>query len=111
MLFINDMPSALSHSSALALFADDAKCLRATGSYTDCALLQDDIDKLVDWSNNWKPAFNVDKCSLCTVTRKRNLIICNYRMGGKDLSRVKAQRDLGVLCQIQVASAITSTSR
>ncbi|PFX13619.1 RNA-directed DNA polymerase from mobile element jockey [Stylophora pistillata] len=78
VLFINDMPSALSHSSTLALFADDAKCFRTIRSYADCALLQDEIDKLVDWSNNWKLAFNVDKCSLCTVTRKRSPIICNY---------------------------------
>ncbi|PFX15231.1 putative RNA-directed DNA polymerase from transposon X-element [Stylophora pistillata] len=97
VLFINDMPSALSHSSTLALFADDAKCFRTIRSYADCALLQDEIDKLVDWSNNWKLAFNVDKCSLCTVTRKRSPIICNYRMGEKALSRVRAQRDLGVL--------------
>ena len=91
------MPGALSHSSMLALFADDAKCFCAIRSYTDCALLQDDIDKLVDWSNNWTLAFNVDKCSLCTVSRKRNPIICNYNMGGKILSRVGAQCDLGVL--------------
>ena len=91
------MPSVLSHSSTLALFADDAKCFRAIKAHTDCALLQDDIDKLVDWSDNWKLAFNIDKCSLCTVTRKRNPIICNYKMGGKILSRVGAQRDLGVL--------------
>ena len=97
VLFINDMPNVLSHSSTLALFADDAKCFRAIRSYTDCALLQDDIDKLVDWSNNWKLDFNVDKCSLCTVSRKRNPIICNYNMGGKVLNRVGAQRDLGVL--------------
>ena len=58
VLFINDMPNVLSHSSTLALFADDAKCFRAIRSYTDCALLQDDIDKLVDWSNNWKLDFN-----------------------------------------------------
>ena len=88
VLFINDMPNALSHSSTLALFADDAKCFRAIRSYTDCALLQDDIDKLVDWSNNWKLDFNVDKCSLCTISRKRNPIICNYNMGGKVLSNL-----------------------
>ena len=39
VLFINDMPSVLSHSSTLALFADDAKCFRAIKSHTDCALL------------------------------------------------------------------------
>ena len=97
VLFINDMPSVLSYSSILALFADDVKCFRAIKSHTDCALLQGDIDKLVDWSDNWKLAFNINKCSLCTVTTKRNPIISNYKMGGKILSRVGAQRDLGVL--------------
>lgn len=43
VLFINDMPSVLSHSSTLALLADDTKCFRAKiKSHTDCALLQDD---------------------------------------------------------------------
>ena len=60
VLFISDMPSVLSHSSTLALFADDAKCFRTIISHTDCALLQDDIDKLVDWSDNWKLAFNIE---------------------------------------------------
>ena len=67
----------------------------ALWSYTDCALLQDDIAKLFDWSN--KLAFNVGKCSLCLVSRKHNPIICNYNMGGKVLNRVEAQRDLRVL--------------
>ena len=71
VLFINDMPSVLSHSSALALFANEAKCFRAMRSHTDCGLLQGDIVKLVDWSDNWKLAFNINKCSLCTVTRKQ----------------------------------------
>ena len=91
------MPSVLSHSSTLALLADDAKCFCAITSHTDCALLQDDIDKLVDWSDNWKLAFNIEKCSLCTITRKHNPIICNYKMGGKIVGRVGAQRDPGVL--------------
>jgi len=38
VLFIDDMPSVLCHSSTLALFADDAKCVRAIRSHTDCAL-------------------------------------------------------------------------
>ena len=83
MLFINDMPSVLSHSSTLALFADDAKCFRAIRSRTDFALLLDDIDKLVDRSDNWKLALNIHKWSLCKVTRKLNSIICTYKMGGK----------------------------
>ena len=80
------MPSVLSHSSTLPLFADDTKCFSAIRSHSDCALLQDDIDKLVDWGN-WKLAFNIlDQCSLCTVTRECNpiKIIYNYKMGARE---------------------------
>ena len=97
VLFINDMPCAVSQCSTLALFADDAKCFRTIRSASDCVLFQGDIDNLVDWSDVWKMAFNMDKCSLCTITRKRNPIIYDYNMRGKALKRVEAQRDLGVL--------------
>ena len=39
----------------------------------------------------------MDKCSLCTITRKRNPIIYDYNMRGKALKRVEVQHDLGVL--------------
>ena len=91
------MPCAVSQTSTLALFADDAKCFRTIRSASDCVLFQGDIDNLVDWSDVWKMAFNMDKCSLCTITRKRNPIIYDYNMTGKALKRVEAQRDLGVL--------------
>ena len=63
----------------------------------DCVLLQRDIDNLVDWIDVWKMAFHMDKCSLCTITRKHTLIIYDYNMRGKTFKRVEAQRDLGVL--------------
>ena len=91
------MPLAVSQCSTLALFADDAKCFRTIRSTSDCVLFQGDIDNLVEWSDVWKMAFNMDKCSLCTITRKRNPKIHDYNMRGKALKRVEAQRDLGVL--------------
>ena len=91
------MPCAVSQCSTLALFADEAKCFRSIRSASDCVLFQCDIDNLVDWSDVWRMAFNMDKCSLCTITRKRNPIIYDYNMRGKALKRVEAQRDLGVL--------------
>ena len=42
-------------------------------------------------------AFNMDKCWLCTITRKCNPIIYDYNMRGKALKRVEAQPDLTVL--------------
>ena len=97
VLFINDMPRAVSQCSTLALFADDAKCFRTIRSASDCVRFQGDIDNLVEWSDVWMMAFNMDKCSLCTITRKRNPIIYDYNMRGNALKRVEAQRDLGVL--------------
>ena len=40
---INDIPRDLSHSSSLALFADDVKCFLATRTVSDCESLQSDI--------------------------------------------------------------------
>ena len=97
VIFINDMPCSVSQCSTLALFADDAKCFCSIRSASDCVLFQGDIDNLVEWSDVWKMAFNMDKCSLCTITRKRNPIIYDYNMRGKARKRVEAQRDLGVL--------------
>ena len=50
VLFINDMPRAVSQCSTLALFADDAKCFRTIRSASDCVQFQGDIDNLVEWS-------------------------------------------------------------
>ena len=46
-LFINDMPRSLSHSSTLALFADDAKCFHTIRAVSDC-----------EWSDEGKLVFN-----------------------------------------------------
>lgn len=73
------------------------QCFCVIRSHTDCALLQDDINKLIDWSDNWKQAFNINKCLICNVINKCTPIICNYKMEAKTLSRVESQRDLGVL--------------
>ena len=47
VLFMNDMPCAVSQCSTLALFADDAKCFRTIRSASDCVPFQGDIDNLV----------------------------------------------------------------
>ena len=41
LIFINDLPSALS-SSLVLLFVDDAKCFMSVSSQSDCLLLQND---------------------------------------------------------------------
>ena len=56
--------------------------------------LQDDIDKLVKWSEKWQMLFNFGKCK-CLHTGPGNTGM-NYEMGGTILSKTVKEKDLGV---------------
>ena len=56
--------------------------------------LQDDIDKLVKWSEKWQMLFNFGKCK-CLHTGSGNTGM-NYEMGGTILSKTVKEKDLGV---------------
>ena len=53
-------------------FADDTKLFRKTKEIGDKQKLQDDIDKLVRWSEKWQMLFNVGKCK-CLHTASQDL--------------------------------------
>ena len=63
----------------LRLFADDTKLSRKTKEIRDTQKLQDDIDKLVRWSEKCQMLFNVGKCK-CLHTGPGNTGM-NYEMG------------------------------
>ena len=48
LIYINEVPSLLSFSSAL-LYADDTKCFKRIQSSADCSLLQTDLNQLLLW--------------------------------------------------------------
>ena len=56
--------------------------------------LQDDIDKLVRWSEKWQMLFNFGKCK-CLHTGPGNTGM-NYGMGGTILSKTVKEKNLGV---------------
>ena len=56
--------------------------------------LQDDIDKLVKWSEKWQMLFNFGKYK-CLHTGPENTGM-NYEMGGIILSKTVKEKDLGV---------------
>ena len=56
--------------------------------------LQDDIDKLVKWSEKWQMLFNFGKCK-CLPTGSGNTGV-NYEMGGNILSKTVKEKDVGV---------------
>ena len=75
-------------------FADDTKLFRKVKEIGDKQKLQDDIDKLVKWSEKWQMLFNFGECK-CLHTGSGNTGV-NYEMGGTILSKTVKEKDLGV---------------
>ena len=69
-------------------------CLEEQRKIGDKQNLQDDIDKLVKWSEKWQMLFNFGKCK-CLHTWPGNTDM-NYEMGGTILSKTVKEKDLGV---------------
>ena len=97
LIFINDIEKEIRHSRVL-IYADDLKLYRKVENDRDCALLQEDINSLVAWSNSNKLLFNVKKCEKITYTRKTlNVINHTYSMRGETLRKTEQVTDLGIL--------------
>ena len=92
LVYINDLEEGL--TGKILKFADDTKLFGKVKEIGDKHNLQDDIDKLVKWSNKWQMLFNFGKCK-CLHTGSINTGM-NYDMGGTILSKTVKEKYLGV---------------
>ena len=90
-VYINDLEEGV--TGKILKFADDTKLFRKVKEIGDKQNLQDDIDKLVKWSEKWQMLFNFWKCK-CLHTRPGNTGM-NNEMGGTILSKTVKEKDLG----------------
>ena len=88
LIYINDIGEHI--TSNLRLFADDSLLYCAIDIPQDCLALQEDLDKLSQWSHKWQMSFNVSKCKSLSITRKRNPYLNQYTMNGQELESVKS---------------------
>ena len=73
---------------------------KETVSINDCKTLQDDIDKLIGWSEEWNMLFNVDKCSVMHLGKKNDNHV--YNMGNSSIKGTTLENDLGVLFDFNI---------
>ena len=92
MVYINDLEEGV--TGKLLKFTDDTKLFRKAKEIRDKQKLQDDIDKLFKWSEQWQMLFNFGKCK-CLHTGPGNTGM-NYAMGGTILSKTVKEKYLGV---------------
>ena len=72
----------------------DTKLFRKIKGNGDKQQLQDDIDKLINWSEKWQMLFNFQKCK-CLHAGHGNTGV-NYEMGGTILCKTVKEKDLEV---------------
>ena len=92
LIYINDLVEGV--TSKILKFEDDTKLFRKNKGNGDKQQLQDDIDKLIEWSEKWQKLCNFQKCK-CLHAGHGNTGV-NYEMGGTILCKTVKEKDLGV---------------
>ena len=91
-IYVSDISDDV--SSNMILLADDTKLYSRVETQEDCHTLQEDNNKLVNWSDKWLMKFNKDKCK---VLHFRHNILQYYFMKDSKLSTTEEETSLGVL--------------
>ena len=88
-LYINDISSDIE--------SDDCVCYREIKNEEDTMKLQSDIDRLGSWARKWGMRFQLVKCNMMQLTRKRiKKIHASYTLEGTDLENVESIKYHGV---------------
>ena len=80
----------------MRLFADDTVVYMEVSSFTNAALLQQDLHRLEEWEDKWQLTFNPEKCNVLRVTRSTNKIVTEYTLHGKIMKQLYSVKCLGV---------------
>ena len=98
LLFINDLQDYVK-SCNVRLFADDSVLYRRIHRASDMQSLQDDMDNLLQWEQEWQMEFHGSKCQLLRITNKRKPFARDYDIHGHKLEEVESAKYLGVTIQ------------
>jgi len=92
-VFINDLPECM--ESTCKIFADDTK-IYDKSSRRD--IIQDDINKLQEWSDKWHLYFNVSKCKVMHIGKKNPNFGYTMNIEGDShpIKDCTEEKDLGV---------------
>ncbi|KAK3083817.1 hypothetical protein FSP39_003606 [Pinctada imbricata] len=96
LLFINDLPEAVSRGSVVRMFADDCALYHTIRSETDAIHLQEDLENLQIWERDWMMEFHPKKCQVLNITAKRKIIHHPYKIHGHTLEVVDSAKYLGI---------------
>ena len=100
VIYINDLPDNI--QSDIFLFADDTKFFRKVEDSDDAAIIQQDLNTLYQWSNDWLLKFHPDKCVVIRLSVTSENWYYKYTLGNDELEYVDLVKDLGVFVDTEL---------
>ena len=101
VIFINPLDRVIDQlATILSKFADDTKAGRVINCEVDRDLLQNAIDILLKWSEDWLMVFNASKCKVIHFGKnnpKYSYTMGGFAPGGTVLESTKEEKDVGVI--------------
>ena len=97
VIFITDLPDAVMADNTIALYADDCKTSRVINCPSDYQVFQSDLDNLYSWSQQNLMDFNVKKCKLMRITKKKMPFRSDLQLNNNTLEETSEFCDLGLV--------------
>ena len=85
LVYINDITDNI--KSKCKLYADDLVLYRTIENNNDQCILQEDINTIYEWSQQWGLSLNIKKCKVMHVANKniKQVNMCDYYLGESKL--------------------------
>jgi hypothetical protein len=87
----------------IKLFADDVKLYSVIDVLNCNANLQESLDCLVSWANDWQLSINISKCNVLSLRTKLHQSDSSYSINGIRLANLTQVSDLGILIDSKLA--------
>ena len=91
LIYINDLPDTV--RNVVKLFADDTKIYSVDKDEESQQRLQEDMDKLVNWSEDWLLKFDKEKCKHLHLGKGNAK---TFTIEGREITKTTEEKDLGV---------------
>ena len=94
LVYINDISEHI--TSSVRLFADDCVIYKLIKTPQDAEQLQEDLNRINEWTNTWQMKVNVEKCAVLRCTRSLSPILHDYTLEGHPIAIKKLHTYLGL---------------
>ena len=96
LIYINDLVKRISYSK-IFLFVDDIKIYFKISNLSDRQLVQNDINNILSWADEWQMSLAFEKCFCLSIGH--NISLPSYHINNLSIKNITTMRDLGVILQ------------